>query len=102
MILCVGLVVDFAAHVAHAYTESPAHSHREVDRSNSLNGEQFAARSSLDIPGRPSSWIFDRRRPHLLVSIMVGVVLFGWSFGVIFLPVVLSYIGPLSEHDAHG
>ena len=103
LILCVGLVVDFAAHVAHAYTESPAHTRIEksIEATVLMASNLLLGAVSTFLAVLPLGFSVVAAHTYLF-RIMVGVVLFGWSFGVIFLPVVLSYIGPLSEHDAHG
>jgi Niemann-Pick C1 protein len=103
LILCVGLVVDFAAHVAHAYTESSAHTRIEksIEATVLMASNLLLGAISTFLAVAPLGFSVVAAHTYLF-RIMVGVVLFGWSFGVIFLPVVLSYIGPLPEHDEHG
>lgn len=104
--LAVGLSVDYAAHVAHAFlnADEAAGASRSVDRSSrALKAMRhigaavlFGAGSTLlalSLLSFSQAYVF-----RAFFKIFLLVIVFGLWHGLLFLPVVLSTIGPRSLH----
>lgn len=102
LIISVGLVVDFAAHVAHAYVEGHGTRIEKAIHATVLMGTNLflgAFSTFLAIFPLCFSTVEAQRQ---LFTVMAGVIVAGYCYGVIFFPVVLSFIGPMPDHDEHG
>ncbi|XP_014479846.1 PREDICTED: Niemann-Pick C1 protein-like [Dinoponera quadriceps] len=100
--LGIGLSVDYAAHVAHAFLNTESHQDdRNARTTRALNAIKYIGAAvaygagstllAISMLAFSSSYVFVS-----FFKIFLLVVLFGLWHGLIFLPVVLSVIGPRS------
>ena len=101
--VALGLAVDYSAHIAHAFMTIPGESRDERVRKTIIamgpavfNGgfSTFLAFSILMIS---KSFVF-----KVFFKIFFLVVVFGLYHGLVFLPVVLSFLGPPSTSSQLG
>lgn len=96
--------MDYAAHVAHAFLNTPSRTGQNSDRQNRIlvavrhtgSAVVFGAGSTLlalSLLVLSKAYVF-----RVFFKIFVLVIGFGLWHGILFLPVVLSTIGPRSVH----
>lgn len=109
VILALGLSVDYSAHIAHAYLvcEAPPQANQSPSQIR-----QYKVRGALKMVG---SSVFHGAFSTFLAIIVLafaqsygfvvffkmwfGIIIFGVSNGMIFMPVLLSFWGPLRQDD---
>ncbi|CEM10946.1 unnamed protein product [Vitrella brassicaformis CCMP3155] len=97
LVMAIGFAVDYSAHIAHAFMqETGTHNERMIKALQSMgvsvaNGALSTLLATLPLIGS-SSYIF-----YVFFQMFFMAVLFGATHGLIFLPVLLSLIGPRSS-----
>eukprot|EP01068_Selenidium_serpulae_P014124 Selendium_serpulae@DN6055_c1_g1_i1.p1 len=100
LILSIGFSVDYTVHIVHTFTEcsGKTRNHRMV--------ETLVLMGTPVTHGALSTWlamvplIFRREYILELFYRMISLVLlFGWTHGVILLPVILSWVGYMTDHN---
>ena len=97
MVMSVGIAVDFSSHVTHAFVETDGQGKTGGERASmavtrmgrSLTTSAFTTFLSvfmLSTVNVPSNRTF--------FTMMSGVVLYGMAFGLLFLPILLSFFNP--------
>jgi predicted RND superfamily exporter protein len=98
LVLVVGMAVDYAAHVAHAFMRASGTRQNRVSSAVSavgvpvLNGG-FSTFLAFVLVAFSSSYAF-----QAFFKVFFGVVIFGLFHGLLLLPVLLALIGPPSHH----
>jgi predicted RND superfamily exporter protein len=98
IIMSVGFSVDFAAHICHAYMQAEGYTRNErmvaaIDRAAGpiFNGA-LSTIIGIIMLAFAKSYVF-----RAFFKVMLLVILFGLCHAILFLPVVLSLIGPLNS-----
>lgn len=102
--LAVGLSVDYAAHVAHAFLVAPSRNDKDTDRQHRAiiavrhigAAVMYGAGSTLlalSLLMFSKAYVF-----QVFFKTFLLVILFGLWHGLVMLPVMLSTIGPRSLH----
>ncbi|KNB45028.1 hypothetical protein JH06_1300 [Blastocystis sp. subtype 4] len=97
MVMSVGIAVDFSSHVTHAFVETDGKGKTGGERASlavtrmgrSLTTSAFTTFLSvfmLSTVNVPSNRTF--------FTMMTGVVIYGMAFGLLFLPILLSFFNP--------
>lgn len=97
MVMSVGIAVDFSSHVTHAFVETDGQGKTGGERASlavtrmgrSLTTSAFTTFLSvfmLSTVNVPSNRTF--------FTMMTGVVIYGMAFGLLFLPILLSFFNP--------
>jgi len=99
LVLAIGLAVDYSAHIAHAFMSATGtHDERAVKAITEMGADVAHGAMStflaVVVMSASKSYIF-----ILFFRQFFAICLFGFSHGMIFLPVVLSLIGPGSSSD---
>mmetsp|Transcript_48713 Transcript_48713/g.121665 ORF Transcript_48713/g.121665 Transcript_48713/m.121665 type:complete len:1144 (-) Transcript_48713:178-3609(-) len=99
LVLAIGLAVDYSAHIAHAFMSATGtHDERVVTAITEMGADVAHGAMStflaVVVMSASKSYIF-----ILFFRQFFAICLFGFSHGMIFLPVVLSLIGPGSSSD---
>lgn len=104
LLISIGFAVDYSTHVCHTFLEcqGPTRDARAVEAlalmGNPVLHGAVASLIGVIMLGFSESLIF-----RIFFKMMTLIVVFGMAYGVIFLPVVLSIIGPDSspKHEAN-
>mmetsp|Transcript_39650 Transcript_39650/g.92790 ORF Transcript_39650/g.92790 Transcript_39650/m.92790 type:complete len:1186 (-) Transcript_39650:188-3745(-) len=99
LVLAIGLAVDYSAHIAHAFMSATGtHNERVVTAITEMGADVAHGAMStflaVVVMSASKSYIF-----ILFFRQFFAICLFGFCHGMIFLPVVLSLIGPGSSSD---
>ncbi|GLH15770.1 NPC intracellular cholesterol transporter 1 homolog 1b [Gryllus bimaculatus] len=100
VLLCAGLAVDYAAHVGHEFTRlQGTKQQRAITTLNLIGTAIFNGGLSTFLAfallGTSKSYLFTT-----FFKLFTGVVIFGLFHGLLFLPVILSWLGPAAPTDA--
>ena len=103
-IIAIGLAVDYSAHIAHAYQEASYKSQDKVDirlektrkalgtMGSSVFHGAFSTFLAVVTLSASKSYIF-----RVFFSMWFGIVVYGILHGFVLMPVMLSYLGPLTQ-----
>mmetsp|Transcript_9528 Transcript_9528/g.18486 ORF Transcript_9528/g.18486 Transcript_9528/m.18486 type:complete len:1147 (+) Transcript_9528:168-3608(+) len=99
LVLAIGLAVDYSAHIAHAFMSHTGTNDERVMKAISEMGADVSHGAmstflAVVVMSTSKSYIFT-----LFFRQFFAICLFGFGHGMIFLPVVLSLIGPASSAD---
>jgi len=94
LVLAIGLVVDYSAHIAHAFVITQGSRQERADHAiGSMGSAVFHGAMStfaaVVVLGGSTSYIY-----HVFFVQFFGICVFGMAHGLIFLPVLLSLVGP--------
>jgi len=94
LVLAIGLAVDYSAHVAHAFCQTPGTRQERVERAVEEMGTAvihgaFSTFLAVLILSVSQSYIF-----RVFFKQFFGICIFGASHGLVFLPIMLSFMGP--------
>ncbi|KAL8440535.1 hypothetical protein Efla_003206 [Eimeria flavescens] len=101
LVISIGFAVDYSAHMCHCFTHclGDTRNQRAIEALVLMGNPLFHGASStllgILLLGFSESFVFT-----VFFRMMVMVVLFGAAHGMILLPVILSWLGPMSS--AHG
>lgn len=108
IVIAIGLAVDYSAHIAATYLTIKAPSHMtDAEKRKYKAGKALSTMGSSVFHGgfstflaiitlsASSSYIF-----LVFFRLWFGIIVFGMSNGFFLLPIILSFIGPLSESDS--
>ena len=111
VVVAIGLAVDYSAHIGHTYlsVNPPNTSKYRTDAAKRMYKAQkslsqmgssifhgaFSTFLAVAVLGNSASYIF-----VVFFKMWVGIIVFASSNGFLLLPVVLSYIGPVKEHES--
>merc|ERR1719387_862359 len=94
LVLAIGLAVDYSAHVAHAFCQTPGTHQERTEKAVEEMGTAvihgaFSTFLAVLILSVSQSYIF-----RVFFKQFFGICIFGGAHGLMFLPVLLSLIGP--------
>ncbi|KAK2576131.1 hypothetical protein KPH14_007462 [Odynerus spinipes] len=102
LVMAAGISVEFCSHIVHSYLISQARTKiARTSQALSMTGSSVFSGITLTkfvgiaVLGFAKSQIFR----VFYFRMYLGIVLFGATHGLIFLPVLLSYVGPEHKHD---
>ena len=109
MIFAIGLAVDFSSHIAHTYliTKAPAVHARTPQQARQYKATMAVSQMgssvfhggvstflAISVLGFSKSYVF-----VLFFRLWIGIIVFGMANGFLFLPVILSIIGPVDSME---
>jgi len=94
LVLAIGLSVDYAAHIAHAFVQTPGTRQERADKALEEMGTAvvhgaFSTFLAVVILSTSKSYVF-----RIFFKQFFGICVFGAAHGLCLLPVVLSLVGP--------
>jgi len=94
LVLAIGLSVDYAAHIAHAFVQTPGTRQERADKALENMGTAvvhgaFSTFLAVAILSTSKSYVF-----RIFFKQFFGICVFGAAHGLCLLPVVLSLVGP--------
>ena len=101
LIMAVGVAVDFGAHTAHGWLHDAGTTRIEKSVNCTAKLAMGLTTGALSTFLGVLPLAFAKvATSRIFFQMMAGVLLAGWGYGVVALPVVLSFIGPMEPH--HG
>jgi len=94
LVLAIGLSVDYSVHVAHAFLQTPGTKQERVDKALEEMGTAvvhgaFSTFLAVLVLSTSKSYIF-----RIFFKQFFGICIFGAAHGLVFLPTLLSLVGP--------
>ena len=114
LVIGLGLSVDYSAHIAHTYLTTEIPKNLPEKDKITTNSEKRLYKSKVAISKMGSSVIHGGLSTFLAIVVLggaksyifvvffrlwFGIIVFGMSNGFILLPIIMSFIGPVSEDE---
>lgn len=102
LIMAVGLVVDYSAHLAHSYMQqSGTDRNARVAKALTEMGSSIALGGLTTFCGVMSLAAASSEVFRTFFKMFVGIIILGIIHGLVLLPVLLSWIGPTTDGPKH-
>mmetsp|Transcript_14418 Transcript_14418/g.34118 ORF Transcript_14418/g.34118 Transcript_14418/m.34118 type:complete len:977 (+) Transcript_14418:69-2999(+) len=94
LVLAIGLVVDYSAHIAHSFVVAKGTRQERADHALSFTGSAvfhgaMSTFVAVVVMSASTSYVF-----RVFFIQFFGICIFGMAHGLVFLPVLLSLVGP--------